>query len=251
MMKKITFAIPLLLWMGGVLHAQKMTVKQFKAQQEKVMRLAAKYGDVPVYKQALYQLMALEPDNNGWKDSLAILYFRTGNYPQSILLTGELLKSRPGDTTLLQMQAQSYEALGDLKKAVERYDKIFAQNPKNILIGYRLAWNQYLLKRTEEAYQTLMKLKKLDFPEKLEVTVPAGDKKMQKVPFKAAYYNLLGLVTYDLHNWKLAISHFDQALKVFPGFVSAKQNKNALELMVRKLESKPAGSQTQTKQSSK
>ncbi len=250
-MKKIFLAIPLLFWMSGALFAQKMTVKQFKAQQEKVLHLAARYGDVPVYKHALYQLMAMEPDNTAWKDSLAILYFRSGNYPQNILLINELLKSRPGDTTLLQMQAQSYEALGDLKKSVELYDKVFSKNPKNILIGYRLAWNQYLLKRTEEAYQTLMKLKKLDFPEKLQVTVPAGEKKMQKVPFKAAYYNLLGLVTYDLHNWKLAVSYFDQALKVYPDFVSAKQNKNALELMVRKLESKPAGNQSPQKPKTK
>jgi len=232
-MKKI---IVLLISFGfyGLLPAQKLTLEKYIDLKKSELQAAGRYGDIQVYKNTLYDLIVAEPANKAWKDSLAVLYFQTGSYPQVIALTTELLQSDPGNEKYLRMQGESYEALGDLKKAIEIFEKLAAKHPDDAVLHYRLAWDQYNLKRSEEAYNTLLAIKDAQFPD-VKVNMPAGVKKWQAVPLKAAYYNLLGLTAYDLHNLDLAVQYFDQALKEYPDFVSAKQNKAAVELMKAKL----------------
>ncbi len=225
---------------------QNLKKKVYISQQKAIMRKAYAWQDGQVYKNALYQLIVFSDHPEVYKDSLANFYLRTGEFYSLIPLTDELLKAHPGEVKYLQMQAIAYENLGDIKKAIDLYEQLFKKNPDDVSAGFRLAWNQYKLKRIDEAYATLISLKDKKFPEKILVQMPAGKNRMQGVPLKAAYYNLLGLVSYDLHNLKVAAGYFEQALKEFPNFFSAKQNKAAVELMLQKLD-KSNKKETKTK----
>ena len=48
----------------------------------------------------------------------------------------------------------------------------------------------------------------------------------------------MALASYDLHNYDMAIKYYDEALKIFPDFFVAKQNRNVVKLMKDKLEKK-------------
>ncbi|NPA43722.1 MAG: tetratricopeptide repeat protein [Chlorobi bacterium] len=232
MKTKLLTALIALIFYGG--YAQKLTVQKYTDIQKKVLENARRYADGEAYRDALYRIIAVEGENSPYLDTLAAFYFGKGEMISFLRVSDQLLAKRPGDQDLLLKQAIAYEALGDLKKAVELYEKVFAAQPDNVELGYILAWDQYKLKRVEEAYNTLMKLKDKKFPDR-KVAVPGVGQQPEVVPLEAAYYNLLGLVAYDLHNLDLAARYFGKAVEIHPQFQSAKQNKAAVEVMKQKL----------------
>ena len=238
-MKKIIVLMAGLLMIQTV-TAQKLTKKSYSALLKNKLELAKKYNDSEVFKNTLYELISIEGENTPYKDTLADFYFKTGEYVSFLLLNDERLKRHPGNTDYMLNQAVAYEKIGNLKKAVEYFEKVYAARPDDMKTGFQLAWNQYQLKRVDETYRTLMSMKDKPFPEKVFVKIPGVQNKIINVPLKAAYYNLLGLTSYDLHNLDMAVKYFDEALKIHPGFESAKQNKAAVEMMKQKLESRPA-----------
>jgi len=140
----------------------------------------------------------------------------------------------------LELKAISLENLNVPKEAIEVYEKIYQQK-KEPYIAYKLAQLQQRIKRSAEAFATLKSGENLKFPEKATIAFPGIKKgEVQNVPFKAAFYNLMALTSYDLHNYDMAIKYFEEALKIYPDFLVAKQNKQAIELMKKKLESNPA-----------
>ncbi len=248
-MKKVIFVFLVLGF--STLWSQKMTKDKMIELEKKILKEAASYNDIGAYKTALFHLIALEGEHSTYKDTLAELYFRTGEYISLLPLIDELLSTQPENKRYLEMQATAYEKLGDQKKAIASLEKLFELMPGNAAVGYRLAWNQYLLKRIEEAYTTLISFKDQKFPADLVVRFPTTNNQFEQVPLKAAYYNLLGLVTYDLHNLDLAMKYFDEALKVYPDFSGAKQNKEAVKLMKAKLQSKKKGTANKNEEKSK
>jgi len=214
--------------------AQKLTVKSYLEYQKNLLEKAKKFADKEAYRNALYEIITIEGDGSPYLDSLAHFYFLDGEMVSFILVSDELLKRNPDNDALLLQQAIAYEKLGNLKKAVELYEKVFNRQPDNVQLGYILAWDQYQLKRIDEAYATLMKLKDKTFPH-VQVQIPGLNNQAETVPLEAAYYNLLGLVSYDLHNLDMASQYFAKALEIHPDFQLAKQNKAAIDLMRQKL----------------
>ena len=56
----------------------------------------------------------------------------------------------------------------------------------------------------------------------------------QEVPLNAAIQNLKGLVSYELKDSPSAIKCFDEALKLYPEFETAKANKASIEALEKK-----------------
>ncbi len=245
-MKKIIFSLLAVLIFGNI-NAQKLSRKQYGALLVKKLQLSKKFGDLQAYRSSLYDLIAWEGEQSAYLDTLADFYYANKEWIPFVLLNGERLKRHPEHRDYLYMQAVAWEQLGNLKEAVTYYEKVYAQNPDDAKTGFQLAWSQYQLKRLDETYRTLMGLKDKKFPENVYVKIPGIKNKIIDVPLKAAYFNLLGLVTYDLHNLDLAVKYFDEALKIYPDFELARQNKAALELMKQKLESSGADKENKEK----
>ena len=139
-------ALVLILLVTGV-HAQ-----SDYSLQEKIYKKAARYGDLGVAKNALYTMMELKPENTFLMDTLAILYFQSQAYVQSVLVTNEILEKDPSKISALEIKAISESALGYGKEALNDYEKLYAKT-QNVYHLYQIASLQYQLKRMAEQYQ--------------------------------------------------------------------------------------------------
>lgn len=197
-------------------------------QKEKVFRLALKYNDFTVARTALYDMIILKPDLTTLKDSLAILYFNIGAYPECILLSKEILEKTPNNPTILEIKAISEQSVGLIKESLADYEKLYSTN-KNVYHLYQIAALQYELKRFGECETSISQLlvdKEIDDK---TISIAAGEKKSQKVALKAAIHNMRGVLALETGKTDIAKSNFDEALKITPDFELAKNNKLMLE----------------------
>ncbi len=239
-MKKLSTLLSILLVLIFILEipAQDKVTKKRIEQEKKTFALARKYSDVGVMQNALMRIIAAEGERSVYKDTLAALYHQTGQFLSLLPLAEELHQQQPKNETYLYYKALALEKTNRLKEAVDVYQQLYDLNQK-VETGYHLGKLQYAMKRPAEAYVTFNRLNPDAFKEGDFDLLPAGQNKSQKVPVKAAYFYYLGMTAYDLHNHEMALKFFEKALEVFPDFVLAKQNKQALEISLNQKKGKP------------
>jgi tetratricopeptide (TPR) repeat protein len=215
--------------------AQKLYKKDLLQIEKNVYNNAVKNYDINAAKNSVYRIIELEGAESTYLDTLAFIYFNEKSYLSCLKVSERILKKEE-KLPILELKAISLENLQAYKDAINVYEKIYAQK-KEPYIAYKLASLQQKIKRSAEAYATLKSAEKLTFPEKAFITFPGAKKnEIQNVPFKAAFYDLLAMTSYDLHNYEMASKYFDEALKIYPDFYVAKQNKQAIDLMMKKLQ---------------
>jgi tetratricopeptide (TPR) repeat protein len=224
--------ILLALFFGASLQlgAQKNKFDQtaYSAHLVKVYKEGLRYGDLGVAKQAIYEIIALDPTANAsWRDSLAYIYLNGGGFAQAATLSLEQLKTKPNDKGMLAVAANALLSLGDYKQAIEYYEKSYAIS-KDINDLYQVANLQYVLARVSECEQTIAQVLALPEVEKAVVGVNF-DRQVQNVPMKAAALNIQGAVRQQMNQPEEAKSLYEQALAIFPEFVLAKVNLEDLE----------------------
>lgn len=197
--------------------------------EKNIMQQALNYADVYTAINSLHKIIALEGAKSTYKDSLAVVYYKSQNYLSSHLVVKELLVSKPDNQQLLEINAVSLQNLGAAKEAIEAYEKLFALS-KNRYHGYELANLQMSIKRLEEAKLSIEKAFTCAEIEKATLVFPIDNNKKQDVPLNAAMYNLKGIIYYQLQDKVEAGKAFEEALKIMPEFATATQNNNVLEL---------------------
>ena len=216
---------------------QKLYKKDLLDLKKSIYNHALKNYDLNVAKNAVYHIIALEGEQSTFIDTLAYIYFNEKNYVSCLQVSNRILKQKE-KPDILQFKAVCLENLNDIKGAIEVYEKIYALK-KDVLSAYKLAQLQQRLKRSAEAYATLKSAENLKFPEKGYITFPTAKKgEAQNVPFKAAFYNLMAQTGYDLHNYEMALKYYDEALKIYPDFFVAKQNRQVIKMLQDKLKDK-------------
>ncbi len=229
MVRNILFTFSFLLLVVGI-HGQAIDVKSsdnIGIRYEKVYRQALSLGDFGTAVSACHMLIAEDSKNGNWRDSLLVVYFKSGNYISSHLLSGVLIQERPQDDRLLEISAVSLVQLGALREAISAYEQLYLRG-KKVEHAYELANLQYQIKRLAEAELTLSNLSSVEMPDSLGVRYPIKEGGSQVVNLKAAVYQLRGLVAYDLKQIDQATNYFKKALEIDPEFVVAKQNIEAL-----------------------
>lgn len=221
-MKKVTLLASVLFSVVTMAQKNLKTMDEI-AIQKQIIKQAYAYGDAASAINSMQVIIAKEGAASTYKDSLAILYFRTGNFASSHLLGSELLKKAPENTTLLEIEAVSLQKLGVNKASAEVYEKLFSIT-KNMYHGYQLANLQYSLKRLDEAKVSIQQALGCAAIEKVTIAFPIDKDKNQDVPLKAAAYNLLGIISYDLKDNSSATAAFNESLKIMPEFTVAKDN---------------------------
>ena len=120
------------------------------------LQLAKSYNDENTITSTIYNIIALEGPQSTYKDSLAYIYFNKRNFVSCFLVTNDLLKTKPDNLELLEMNAVSLESMGALEKSLEAYEKIFTKTNDNYQ-GYKLASIQFRMNKNEDAYATIKK----------------------------------------------------------------------------------------------
>ncbi|GIV43476.1 MAG: hypothetical protein KatS3mg035_0599 [Bacteroidia bacterium] len=93
-----------------------------------ILSNSLKYNDVSTAILACHYLLAINPQNNALKDTLAMLYFESRSFLQSIMLAGEILQSNPDNVKMLEVQAIAQQNLGLIKESLDSYEKLYKKN---------------------------------------------------------------------------------------------------------------------------
>lgn len=187
---------------------------------------AQKYNDGAVTKQALFEILVINPTDSSAMRSLAELYYNNASYTSSALVGLDFLEKYPNNDIALEIVALSYENLRLYDKAVEYYEKLWLKT-ENVNIQYQMAYLQYAIKRFAEATANLDLLEsKIKDEDKIQLTKSDGS--IQEVPFRAAMFNLRGLMAVEQGKNDEAKGHFSKALELAPDFEMAKQSLEGL-----------------------
>jgi len=199
---------------------------------------ALKYNDLSVAKGAVYKMMSINPSDKSLKDSLLYLYFNGGSYGQCILLCREMLAENASRNNILEIKAVSEQNIGFIKDALESYEKLFAQT-KNIFHQYQIAVLQYQLKRFGECAINIEGILKNEKSANEKVNISINQEDNQQVTLKAAAYNIRGVMMLETKREELAKASFEEALKIQPDFVLAKNNLTLTEKKAKPAPTKP------------
>ena len=192
--------------------------------QMKMGKIALKYQDPTPLKMAYYHALATYPDSTNYLDSLAILYFSTGQYQQCILVSREVLSERPENLPILEIKAVSEKTLGLAKMSLEDYEKLFPAT-NNIQHLYQIASLQFELKRLGECQNSIKGILAREDLKDAKVTVFFGQGQSQDVSMESAVYNMAGVILLELNDPENAKSMFDKAIELEADFVLAKNNR--------------------------
>jgi tetratricopeptide (TPR) repeat protein len=229
MKKTILFATFALL-INGV-FAQKNAADLHKS----MFATAMLHRDVGAAIMAGNYVVTLEGDKSTYLDSLAYLYLAANQIQSCQIVCDRVLKNEPEKLSMIELKGRCLVAENRVFDAIAAYETLFKKT-NDISFGFALARLQYTGKRLTEALLTFNSALTLkaedDKKEKVNVAEVSGNKgQTQSVFIKAAMHNLRGLIVYDLDpnkNKKEAATCFEEALKLEPTYVLAKQNKETL-----------------------
>jgi tetratricopeptide (TPR) repeat protein len=197
------------------------------AEYKQIYDLAIKYGDYTSATQSVFGMIALDSSSLAWKDTLANLFLARGLYQQCLAISTEIYQKQPDNNKVLELLAISQQALGNLKEALDYYQKLYSRT-KNLNHLYQVTVLQYDLKKTEECKQSIDSIISNPNATIEKIVINVRDGYQQYVPYKAAALNIKGVVAKDLADNVAAKKYFEEALKVFPEFALAKANIDGL-----------------------
>ncbi len=202
-----------LLFSSNLLFAQS---EEYKTHQS-IYNRALSYNDFAVAKNALYNMMELQPNNVQLLDTLSLLYFEQREYISAAIVAQEAAMKDPNNLLALELAGTSFENVGLNDKALEHYEPLYAKNGE-ISILYKIAFLQYRLKRFDEASVSSNRIIRSPEANDLPMVFGKKDQTTQQVPMIAAAYRLQGLIAYEQNDNESAIAYFELALEYAPDF---------------------------------
>lgn len=206
---------------GQSLMAQDSTyVANEYAKSIALLQIGEQYNDVVIQKQALTEILIINPSDSAAMRMLAELYYNTSQFTSSALVGLDFLQQYRSNAIALEIVALSYENLRLYDKALEYYEQLWLTT-EDINVQYQVAYLQYTLQRFTESEANLKmmdaKLKDTDI-----IRLANKNGQAQDISFKAAVLNLRGLMAVEQGKNDEAKNYFTQALAINPDFEIAK-----------------------------
>jgi tetratricopeptide (TPR) repeat protein len=217
---KNKLVIVLFLVIGTQAFAQKSA--EYKRQQY-IFEKATTFNDPVVARNALYNMMALEPNNLDLLDSLAVFYYNYNIHTSAVIAAKEALVLNPSNELAMEVAAISFENLRMKDRALEEYENLYLKSD-NIFTLYKMAILQYDLERFEETNTTTDILLKRKEVESEKVVFTKEDNSEFEISIKAAIFNLKGMAQKKINKVEEAKISFTKAVEIAPEFELAKEN---------------------------
>ncbi len=201
-----------------------------KAKSDSVLRhiqnkyaLASRWSDGAVVKDALYDMIILNPKNDSLIFNLAYYYFENRQYASATLVSQELLARDSKNLDYLELSAASFEGLGILDRALQNYETQYLLS-NNILTLYKIAFLQLELNRLEEGLTNVEIL--LAKPEANTLMIGFNDTQNnpKDFPMKYPVMNLKGLILEGKGDKAGAKKVYEEIVKMAPDFAPAVNN---------------------------
>lgn len=183
---------------------------------------AVQWNDYDVAKDALYDLIVRNPQNDSLIFDLAVFYYQNEKAASAVLVSKELLSRNPKNVGALEISASGFETLGVLDKSLQNYESLYLLT-SNTSIMYKMAFLQYRLKRYKESTAStdiLLASKDIDTS---KVSFNGADGKPKEFSMRVAVINLKGMIALDQGDKIAAKKMFEQALTIAPDFAIAKE----------------------------
>lgn len=221
-MKKIVFALLLLMGINGFSQTKSELLKHYEAFYNE-MRMQ---GDVNGIIGALTHLNVLSPSKER-RDTLAFVYMNNGQHIQALNTIG-IEKNTDDSDLAVQIKAVSLKALNQPKRALEQFEELFKREPSPY-VAYEMA---DLKIQTGDIAGASTNIEYGIANAKDDMQYAFYERQQPyEVPLKAAFYHLKALADFnqDRNNFDAAIASIDEALKIAPNFNLASLSKQALE----------------------
>jgi tetratricopeptide (TPR) repeat protein len=188
---------------------------------------AMKYNDDMVAKDALYNLIAMDPVDDSVKMRLCYHYFERNQFASSLFITEDLLAVNPDNIDALRLNAVSYQRMGVRDKAISSFETLYLKTSE-IGVLYEAALLQFELERFTECKTNLDIVIKHPQAKVLKLNLSVDDKTQKEITLEAAAYNAKGMAEKMSGNTEEARNNFNKALELEPEFELAKQNLDEL-----------------------
>ncbi len=187
-----------------------------------------KYNDFAVAKDAIYDLLILQPNNTSYLDSLAYMYFEFNQFASAALVGRDALKNNPNNQMMLQISAKSLDQLGALDQALKMYQKLYTISDDGFVL-FEVIQKQYDLKKYDDAMINSELLLGKRIVEGSRVYAKDQNGNEIEVPFKAVIKNLQGMIARGQGDEESAKKYFNSALSLAPNYALPQENLNPSE----------------------
>ncbi|MCK5103331.1 MAG: tetratricopeptide repeat protein [Cyclobacteriaceae bacterium] len=182
-----------------------------------------KYNDGEVTKDALYSMIAMDPNDDSIKMRLCFYYFEQKQFASSLFVSADLLSRYADHTDALKINAMSYENLGIRDKAIEAYESLYLKT-NEIGVLYQVAILQFEVERYTECKTNLDIIIKDPQAKALKLNFAKSETEQQEITLESASYNVKGMIEKQQGNKEEAKKHFEKALELEPEYMLATQN---------------------------
>jgi tetratricopeptide (TPR) repeat protein len=187
-----------------------------------------KYNDSDVAKNALYSMIAMDPNDDSLKMVLCYYYFEQNQFASSLFVSADLLSRRQDNVDALRINAMSFENMGVRDKAIEAYETLYLKT-NDIGVLYQVSLLQFEVARYEECKTNLDIIIKNPQANAMKLSFAKDEKEQQEVSLAAACYNMKGMLAKQQGNKEEAKTQLMKALELDPEFALASQNLDELK----------------------
>ena len=195
--------------------------------QKSIYEKAKTYNDPNVAITALYNMVAIQPDNVLLKDSLMREYLSLSQWAPTYMISREILAIQPNNNFALEVSCVALQNLGLKQEALNEYESLYLRTDR-VDVLYTISFLQFELKNLNESLTNLEILLNNDQTEEMVVSVSKDENDRQEVSMRAQLNYLKGLVFLEQGKNDLAKSSFNDALNLSPEFKNALDKLNSL-----------------------
>lgn len=196
---------------------------QPKDHSKKLLEQALKNKDYATAAFAYNELLLKDTSNMEWKDSLARVYIKSGNFEGGLRLGEQVMLKQPKNLKLLELIGLANARMNHTDKAIANFNALFVAS-KDYTYLYKIAGMCFDSERFSEADSLAdIMIERADTSKRIVVSLPSGQD--QSVPILAACYNMKGAIlaeladrTGNVDHIKNAVPLFQKALKIYPDF---------------------------------
>lgn len=186
-----------------------------------------KYNDSEVAKNALYSMIAMDPNDDSLKMVLCYYYFDQNQFASSLFVSADLISRHPDNVDALRINALSYENMGVRDKAIDAYETLYLKT-NEVGVLYQVSLLQFELERYTECSTNLDIIIKNPQSKAIKLSFAKNEKEQQEVSLEAACYNMKGMLAKQQGKKEEAKTHLQKALELEPEFTLAGQNLKGL-----------------------
>lgn len=188
--------------------------------QKKIYNKAKYYNDVGVSINALYNMIAIQPNNVDLLDSLLREYQSMSRWGSVYAVSLDILSKFPDNLNALESNSIALQNFGLKQDALNQYESLYLKTDRDDIL-YIISFLQYELKNYNESINNLNILLEKNSIDSIKVNVNMSGNNTQQIAMKSQLHYLKGIIYEEKNDKENAKIQFNKAINLSPDFESA------------------------------